>query len=93
MNENGISEWWFNASFEVHGDMKSRIGIVMSLGKGAAYCDSGKQKIVTSSSTEAELVGFSDAVPRILWCRHCMEEQGYQVDDVYVYQYNQSAIL
>ena len=65
----------------------------MSLGKGALYSASTKQKIVTSSSTEAELVGVSDTLPKILWCRHFMEAQGCNVEDVYVYQDNQSAIL
>ena len=76
MNKNGISEWWMDASFAIHDDMKSRTGAVFSLGKGALYCASTKQKLMTSSSTEAELVGVSDMVPKILWCRNFMEEQG-----------------
>ena len=73
--------------------MRSRTGSVMRLGKGEIYCASAKQKFVTSSSTEAELVGVSDSLPKILWCRHFMESQGYIVEDVYVYQDNQSTIL
>ena len=48
---------------------------------------------MTSSSTEAELVGVPDTLPKILWCRHFMEAQGCIVEDVYIYQDNQSAIL
>ena len=59
MNKNGISEWWVDASFAIHDDMRSRTGSVTSLGQGAIYCTSTKQKIVTSSSTEAELVGVA----------------------------------
>ena len=88
MNKNGVSEWWVDASFAKHDDMKSRTGAVFSLGKGALYCASTKQKIMISSSTEAELVGVSDMVPKILWCRHFMEEQGCIVEDVCVYQDN-----
>ena len=93
MGTNGVSEWWIDASFAIHDDMRSRTGSMMSLGKGALYSASSKQKIMTSSSTEAELVGVSDTLPKILWCRHFMEAQGYIVEDVYVYQDNQSAIL
>ena len=42
---------------------------------------------------EAELVRVADIVPNILWCRHFMESQDCYVEDVYVYQNNQSAIL
>ena len=93
MNDDGISEWWVDAAFAVHTDMKSRTGAVMSLGKGALYSASTKQKIMTSSSTEAELVGVADALPKHLWCRYFMEAQGCLVEDVFVYQDNQSAIL
>ena len=88
MDDNGISEWWVDASFAIHDDMRSRTGITFSLGKGALYCASTKQKVMTSSSTEAELVGVSDALSKILWCRQFMEGQGCTVEDVYVYQDN-----
>ena len=48
---------------------------------------------MTSSSTEAELVGVADCMTKILRCRHFMEAQGCAVEDMYVYQDNQSAIL
>ena len=32
-------------------------------------------------------------MPKILWCRHFMKSQGCIVEDVYVYQDNQSTIL
>ena len=93
MNDNGISEWWVDASFAIHDNMKSRSGATMSLGKGVIYCASTMQKIMASSSTEAELVAVAETISKILWCRHFMEEQGYLVEDVYIYQDNQSAIL
>ena len=93
VNEHGVIEWWVDASFAVHEDMKSRTGMYMSLGTGTIHAASKKQKINTSSSTHAELVGVSDALPKMLWCRYFMEAQDYSVEDVYVYQDNQSAIL
>ena len=57
------------------------------------YGASIKQKINTISSTEAELVGVADPMPKILWCKYFMEAQGYLVENIYVYQDNESAIL
>ena len=82
-----------DASFAVHEDMKSRTGIYMRLGSSTVYAASKKQKINTYSTTQSELVGVSDALPKMLWFRYFMEAQGYTVKDVYIYQDNQSAIL
>lgn len=79
-------------SFAVHGDMTSRTGLCMSLGKWIVYAASIKQKLNTSSSTKAEL-GASDGIPRMIWSRYFIEAQVYYVVDVYVYQDNQSAIF
>jgi hypothetical protein len=73
--------------------MKSHMGGMMSLGKGAAYGTSTREKLNTKSSTEAELVGVNDVMPQILWTRYFLEAQGYGVEDSLVYQDNQSAIL
>jgi len=85
--------WWVDASFGVHTDMRSHTGATMSLGKGAVYSTSTRQKLNTKSSTEAELVGVDDAMPIILWTRQFMEGQGYTVKDNIVYQDNQSSML
>ena len=93
INEHGIIEWWVGVSFAVHEDMKIRTGMCMSLGKGTIYAASAKQRLNTVSTTESELVGVADAMPKLVWTRLFMEAQGYNVEDVYVYQDNQSAIL
>ncbi len=46
-----IVKWWINASFAVHPDMRSHTGAMMSMGKGAIYALSTRQKINTRSST------------------------------------------
>jgi len=89
----GRIRWWVDASFAVHPDMRSHTGAVMSLGKGAAYSMSTRQKINTKSSTKAELVGVDDAMPNIIWTRNFLQAQGYEVQDNVVYQDNQSAML
>ena len=93
VNDEGVLEWWVDASFAVHPDMKSHTGAVFTMGKGAAYTMSTKQKINTESFTEAELVGVDDALPNVLWIRRFLNAQGFTVNDNVVYQDNQSAIL
>jgi hypothetical protein len=73
--------------------MRSHTGGVLSLGKGAIYATSTRQKVATKSSTEAELVGVSDVLSQVIWTRYFLEAQGYTVKDSIVYQDNQSAML
>ena len=91
-DESGNLQWWVDASFAVHHDMKSHTGGVMSLGKGAIYSCSTKQKLNTKISTESELVGIDDVMPMILWMRYFLEAQGFVVNDNIVYQDNMSTM-
>jgi hypothetical protein len=88
-----IMRWWVDASYGVHADMKSHTGGVLSLGKGAVYGTSTRQKLNTKSSTEAELVGVNDVLPQALWTKYFLKEQGYGCDETVIYQDNTSAIL
>jgi hypothetical protein len=88
-----LVKWWVDASYGVHPDMKSHTGATMSMGKGAIYSRSTRQKLNTKSSTEAELVGVDDVMPQILWTRYFLEAQGYKVADSKIFQDNQSTIL
>ena len=88
-----VVKWWVDASFAVHPDMKSHTGGAMSLGKGVVYGTSTRQKINTTSSTEAETVGIHEVLPQILWTRYFLEAQGYGTEESIIYQDNQSAIL
>jgi hypothetical protein len=87
-----IIKWWVNVSYAVHPDMKSHTGGVMSLGTGAAYTVSKKQKLNTKSTTKSELVGIDDVLlPQALWTKYFMEGQGYGTSTI-VNQDNQSTI-
>ena len=88
-----IVKWWIDASFAVHPDMRSHTGAIMTMGKGAIYASSTRQKINTRSSTEAELVGVNDTMPQIVWTRNFLQAQGYNLGPSDVYQDNQSAML
>jgi hypothetical protein len=73
--------------------MKSNTGGCMTMGHGVVYGTSTHQKLNTQSSTEAELVAVYDVMPQVLWTRHFLGAQGYNVTETVVYQDNQSARL
>ena len=89
----GVIQWWIDASFAVHPNMRSHTGATMSLGKGAVYSFSTKQHINTRSLTKAELVGVNDAMSLVLWTRHFLEAQGFLVKDNVIFQDNESTML
>jgi len=89
----GVIQWWVDASFAVHPDMRSHTGAVLSLGGGAIVSMSTRQKLNTKSSTEAELVAVDDALPQIIWAKNFLTAQGFAVTDNVVFQDNQSTIL
>ena len=82
-----------DSSYAVHPDMKSHTVINMTLGKGATYTASCKQKINTKSSTEAEMVAVDDTMGKVLWTRHFLAGQGHHVPKTTNYQVNKSTIL
>jgi hypothetical protein len=88
-----VMKWWVDASFAAHTDMRSHTGGMLSLGKGAIYGTSTRQKLNTKSSTEGELVAVNDVMPQVLWTRYFLESQGYQAKEAIVYQDNQSTLL
>lgn len=83
---------YVDASYGVHVDGKSQTGCIISLGKGPVYVKSGKQKIVSKSSTEAELVGLSDSMSQVIWTRDFLIAQGHPLGPATIYQDNLSTM-
>ena len=83
---------YVDASYGVHADYKSHTGAVVSLGRGPVWTMSKKQKLVSKSSTEAELIGVSDALTQVIWIRDFLISQGYTVDAAKLFQDNTSTI-
>ena len=81
-----------DVAYGVHPDCKSQTGGTVSFGTGGLISRANKQKIVTKSSTEAELVGASDYLPNTIWAQHFMEAQGYPITSSFLEQDNESAI-
>jgi hypothetical protein len=88
-----VIKWWVDASFAVHPNMKGHTGGTMSLGSGSIYSTSRKQKLVSRSSTESEVVAVHDVMPQILWTTHFLQAQGIPVKHTMLFQDNMSSIL
>jgi hypothetical protein len=89
----GTLRWWVDASYAVHEDMKGHTGGTLTMGQGSVYSTSTKHKLVTRSSTEAEIVGVYDVSPKIVWTTHFLEAQGLRIDRTVLHQDNTSSIL
>jgi hypothetical protein len=81
-----------DASYGTDIDFRSRTGFTISIGKGSVYAKSSRQKLMTKSSTEAELVGISDAIGQIIWTRNFLMSQGYTVPPATILEDNLSTI-
>ena len=80
-----------DASFAVHPDMKSHNGQFITVGLGGILIKCNKEKLVTRSSTEAELVCLSDGVGLASHCAEFLKHQGYNLTPELM-QDNMSAI-
>jgi hypothetical protein len=85
---------YIDAAYGVHTDSgKSHTGSVIVIGeRGPVWVKSTAQKIVTKSSTEAELVGASDHASPALHIRNFVIAQGYDVGPLILYQDNMSCM-
>ena len=63
------NEWFIDAAFTVHEDMRSHIGSYMTFGREMMNGASNKQKINTTRSIKAEVVRVHDNMPAVLWAR------------------------
>jgi hypothetical protein len=85
---------YIDAAYGVHQDSgKSHTGCAIVLGEaGPIFAKSAKQKIVTKSSTEAELVGLSDTASQAIHLRNLIIAQGYDIGPAVVFQDNMSCM-
>jgi guanyl-specific ribonuclease Sa len=85
---------YIDAAYGVHKDSgKSHTGSFVTIGEGGPiYVSSGKQKVVTKSSTEAELIATSDKAGNGISLNHFLKEQGHAMGPVTLHQDNTSTI-
>jgi hypothetical protein len=80
-------------SAPTNSDGKSVTGVVIMLCNAPIYVKSGKQKIVTKSSTESEFVAISDSLSQILWSREFLMHQHVDIGPAILFQDNKSTIF
>jgi hypothetical protein len=92
--ENPRTNAHIDASYAVHlKDGRSHTGGSITFGVGGPlYVTSVKQAIVTKSSTEAELIAFSDVCSEVIAINNFAIAQGYPSQPAMVYQDNMSAM-
>lgn len=93
VNGASVLKWWVGGSYAVHHDLKSHTGGVFTMGQGVIMNIPTKQKLVSKSSTEAELVATNDVMPQLLWTKYFLEAQDYVAKANKLYQDNMSTIL
>jgi hypothetical protein len=82
-----------DAAYGVHSDAKSHTGLFFSFGRGPIYVKSGKQRCVTRSSCEAELIALSDLTSLVLWLDHLFFElSGRSSKPITLYEDNTAVI-
>ena len=84
-----------DASFQTHRDARGHSGFVLFLDNISAgiLFKSKKQKCVTDSSAEAELISLNEGVKHLIWMTGVLEELGVKTEyPIDVYQDNKSTI-
>jgi hypothetical protein len=84
--------WYIDASHQLHDDCKGHTGSLLTLGCGATSSSSTKHKIPSKSSGESKLICLYDRIGDVLWTRHFLEAQGYNIKTNIVNQDNMSTL-
>eukprot|EP01033_Poteriospumella_lacustris_P009627 gene9628-6889_t len=93
MSDPPVVRAYIDVAYGVHTDSgRSHTGCVVTIGSGPVFAKSAKQKIVTKSSTEAELVGLSDTASQAIHIREFLREQGIATGPAVLGQDNLSTI-
>ena len=87
---------YFDASWACHTDLKGHTGIIISMGANGfpLICKSRKQKVVSRSSTEAELIALFEGLDYLLYIKRLAEWTGCSFENkpIKIYQDNTSAM-
>jgi hypothetical protein len=57
------------------------------------FCKSKKQKLVSRSSTEAELIALNEGLPEVIWAKQFMQNLGVPQGMITVFEDNTSTII
>jgi hypothetical protein len=85
-----------DASYASHPDGRGHSGYIFSIGKSFSYvhAKSGKQKVGTASSTDAEIVAAKECCKMIAWIRNVIRELDLETTKpTILFQDNKSSIV
>jgi hypothetical protein len=76
----------------IHADLKGHSGVYISLGEngGAVHAQSVKQKLLTLSSAECELVAVHDGIMKALFVQNILREINSTEGPIQLFQDNQA---
>ena len=83
-------EAFVDASWATHDDGHGRTSIAMMMANCVIAAWSTKQKMVTRSFPESEIVALSDGLTQVMWIRNILRAQGYELPPTVIYQDNMS---
>jgi hypothetical protein len=84
---------WADASYAVHHDGKGHTGYIIYLGDSYVHARSGKQKLQSTSSTDAEVIAAVEAVKTAVWLREILRELRIApLDHMMLYQDNSTCL-
>jgi len=63
----------------LHSDMKGHTGAFVTIGGETISAKSKKQRLNSSSSCEAELIGAGEYLKHVIWARNIMMAQEYKM--------------
>ena len=65
--------WYVDAEFAVHKDIRSHNGGFMTMVTVVVYVQPIKQKVNTNISTEVDLVRVDNIVAQVIWTRYLLK--------------------
>ena len=86
-----------DASFATHSPDDSaygHTGYIVGFGEKMSYVHSrsGKQKVASTSSTDAEIIAMCEALKNCIWLRELLRELKFPLEEIVLYQDNTSAM-
>ena len=80
-----------DASWASHHDGNSHTGWILKMEQSYLGCKSGKQRVGSPSSTDAEIIATSNALKNLKWMDNLLIEIELPTSISYLYQDNMSA--
>jgi len=87
-----VMEDHIDAADGVHHDSKSHSGMIVTTGERALLAVSTKQKCISKSSTDSELIAVTDLIGQSMDLRKVAEEIIVEKIELIIYQDNESII-